>query len=122
MDQESLLELWLKTYPQELSSEHRLQFLTSEESRVICLYDDADIRAAVKNGPKLKAILQSLHDFYGDLGGGSASHPRKPNPGAPPGSGARSSEPVRTRSGRSRTRTSVWDPPAPYGTTDPRYK
>jgi hypothetical protein len=122
MDQESLLQLWLKTYPQKLSPEHRQRFLTSEESRVICLYDDADIRAAIKNGPKLKAILQSLRDFYGDLGGGYTPRPRKPSPSGPNGSGTSSSEPTRTRTGRSRSRTSVWDPPAPYGTTDPRYK
>jgi len=122
VNQRQLLALWQQTHQKVLNERHRALFLASDEARLITMYEDSQIALAVKRSPKLADILEFLRDNYGNTSGGGLPAPIPKPPSGP----ARPIKPTndvrRTRTGRSRSGASVWNPPAPYGTTDPRYR
>lgn len=118
MTREEIFNYWVAIHGA-LSPRQREEFLARNELAYLMTHETEDIRACIRKHKKLRAIVACLRDKRA---------PKNPSPShTPPTSTPRSSPTFtgsrpQTRSGRSRTRGEVWDRPAPYGTTDPRYK
>jgi len=113
-----ILHFWIAVHGS-LSPERRKEFLARNELSYMMLHREKDVKACIRKHKKLRAIVACLRDTQA-----SSNSSREDPPG---GRGPKTSPTYKgsrpqTRSGRSRTRGEVWDRPAPYGTTDPRYK